>query len=287
MNKAEFKENTFNAILRHGNSIIGPISLATLITFIVTYGIAFLVFVGIFAVGLTDLQAFSEPVTDPDEIKERFISMFGTAGTMIKALIIYYGILFFASIWIYSLLLHISKAKLEGAKPVFVTALNRSFGKNFWPMCFAGFLLLVGLFIFATLLSIVFILLRGNPGASVILLILGILAFILLSFRVMATFPAIVHGKMNALDAIRFSFKNITWRRAFVVFIVLIGVMIALGVVMALFMSLVAGSNLIPFLFMIIFSILIYTYTTSTLTALYYRFTEIEPEGEADAHLIT
>ncbi len=285
MEISEFKENTFNSIFRHGNSIVGPISIVSIINMMFFGGLIYFLFVQIFNVDLTAFENLKEPILDPEEAQQMFIDIFSSIEAFWTAIAIFYLVLFIFGVWTGNLMLNISKAKLEKESSVLNVALSRSFGGKLTQLFIASFYIIAGYMVVTMAAGALTRLLPINFAINILI---AVVVFLFL-LRTIVVFPAIIHGNMNAMDALRFSFKNISMRRSFIIFIIGISVSIMLAFIMGIFggfLSILGSAGGIAlFIFLLAFYCFINAYTISALTGFYFRFADFEHHDEA-SHLV-
>lgn len=285
MEISDFKENTFNSIFRHGNSIVGPIAIVSILNMMFFGGLMYFLFVQIFNVDLTAFENLKEPITDPEEAKQMFTDIFSSIEAFWTAIAIFYLILFIFGVWTGNLMLNISKAKFEKESSVLNVALSRSFGGRLSQLYLASFYIIAGYMVVTMAVGTLTGILPLNFAINILI---AVVVFLFL-LRTIIVFPAIVHSNMNAMEALRFSFKSITMRRSFIIFIIGISVTIMLAFIMGIFggfLSILGSAGGIAlFIFLMAFYSFINAYTISALTGFYYRFADVDHLDEA-SHLV-
>lgn len=144
----------------------------------------------------------------------------------------------------------------------------------------------------------------GGGGAfTVVLGVIGFIAFALVAIRTIAGLGLIVHGNNNALDALTNSFKNISWMRAVIILVLGIAIYILILLIMFGISGFIAsGANnmdpesfglgslgagfYISQLIMILIGVAIYAFYYAGISSLYFRYNEIEETSDLNEHLV-
>ncbi|HEY1047425.1 MAG TPA: hypothetical protein VGF79_13345, partial [Bacteroidia bacterium] len=109
---------------------------------------------------------------------------------------------------------------------------------------------------------------------------------IILYFRFSLIFPAIVHGNMNFIDGIVYSWKNITFKRGGMLLLLCLAMFIGLFLAMVVLILIASGISGVSSGFAFIFTILsiflvyygVFNYSASAMTTLYFRYSKEEAE---------
>jgi hypothetical protein len=202
--------------------------------------------------------------------------------------------------WIYYMYLKLNDNEIRENNNSAFAALSRSFSSGIWSVM--GYFLLLfgitlGVMLVFGLIAMVFMLM-GSAGIAFVFI--GYFFVLIFLLRFILGLPAIVHGKMSAIEALNFSYRNVTWKRSAFIFLGVIVVYVIFGIVAMLAFAIIGTpfmSGGTPALgtiavFMVIFMLLcaaLYAFAFSSLSALYFRYSgdalEAE-EGDLKEHLL-
>jgi hypothetical protein len=164
-----------------------------------------------------------------------------------------------------------------------------------------GFYLLMMLLILATFLLFFVIIFRIAVLSKILAVLLGFFGFFFVCIflcRFALALPALIHGNLSISNAFGYSFVNITWKRAGLLFLMSIVLLIALavisGVLSLLALPFKAGSGEISYAYFavqqitsFISGVVMLSFSFSALSALYYRYSADETEEQGiENHLI-
>jgi hypothetical protein len=242
---------------------------------------------------LTDLLSFRQKlqemfshITPGSNPFESFMQMFGTINyayiflaTLVALLVSgYKNVAFY----------RLNDNEVRHANNSFLTALKEGFSEKMFAMIGLSFVLgLIMVVIFLVYGLIVFLL--YSIAAFIGILFGFILFFITAIFliRFMFATPALVHGNMGIFESINYSFRNITWKRAALLFLMGIVAFIVsaiFGMVIGLIMKLAGLNGENASFTMLCIGQLIETITNAVVsafffaafTAIYFRYSEDE-----------
>lgn len=285
-----FKNDLWNGIWQHAKNLFKPMSIVALISFLVSMALTFFIFSKM--LGQDGFQEMMDPSSmfDLESMEERnqqfaeYFQNFGI-GKAIGLMIFGYLIGMVVMSWVINFLLIISDQVINQAPLNVSGAFSEAFSKDVFKI-FGLTAVILLVYIVLTLVSFML------AGLHFSLAFIGFLFTIAFLNRFLGAYPAIVHGKMSLSESISFSMKNITWGRGFKIMLVLIVFMIVYGLALLLVSSLLGFiGNVGSVLMMVVqigMSIAVYSLSIAALSAMFYRYVEVEYEGEdsAEQHII-
>jgi hypothetical protein len=274
----QFRNDLWNGIWLHAKRLFKPMSIVALISFIISMGLMFFVFSKI--LGMDGFQSMTDPANmfDMDAMQERNMAMLEYfqgigIGKVIGLAILTYMIGILVTAWVINFLLIISHQLIneEGLN------IGKAFSESFSSDVFKLFALTLIVLVVYIGLAFVSMMLAALHFIVVFIAIMFTMAFLC---RFGAAYPAIVHGKMSLSEAISFSMKNITWGRGFKIILVLI----VFGIVYVLALLLISSllgfigtvGSVLSMVVQIGMSIVVYSLSVSALSAMFYRYVEVE-----------
>ncbi|MDP2175385.1 MAG: hypothetical protein Q8K70_05685 [Bacteroidota bacterium] len=165
-----------------------------------------------------------------------------------------------------------------------------------------GFYFLLMLLISASFLLFFVIIFRIALLSKVLAILLGFFGFFFVCIflcRFTLALPALIHGNLSITNAFGYSFVNLTWKRAGLLFLMSIALFIAFGVISAILslitLPLKSDAGEISYIYFalqqvtsFIAGIVMLSFSFSALSALYYRYSadENQEEDNIEKHLI-
>lgn len=193
--------------------------------------------------------------------------------------------------WVYYLYLKLNDNEIRNNNNSVFAALSGSFSAGIWSVL--GYFLMftvisIAVFLVFGVLAFIFMLM-GSAGT--VLVFIGYFFVIVFLLRFVLGLPAIVHGKMRVMEALNFSYRNITWKRAGFLFLGILVAYVLFFILSMLAIPLVGSSFIsgnVPnigslVIFMLVFMLLcaaLYAFAFSSLSALYFRYSTDPIEGE-------
>jgi hypothetical protein len=231
---------------------------------------------------------------DPADI---FRSIFDVIDPFYLCLMIIIGICIYC--WMINVFLKLNDNEVRSGNRNFVSALSSSFSGNI--LSILGFLLVYSILYSIVILVFMFLIVMLVSVSKVMGVLLGFIGFfviVILMLRFSLGLPAIVHGRMNIADAISFSFKHITMKRAGLIFLFALILAILAGILSVIINMIVLaiigkdGGDTITALIVqqVLSSVsgaIIGAFIYAAMTALYFRYSSDET-GEQDVkdHLV-
>lgn len=127
--------------------------------------------------------------------------------------------------------------------------------------------------------------LSNNMGIAFLSMILSLL----ISVRLLAAAPAIIHGDMKMMDALKFGWGNINFTRAaYAVLVLVIGMIVLfLSFLLAtgIFSMLGQLGGILSVVYMVLVNVFITALITSMFSASFFRYVEVEVQDDNDAEL--
>lgn len=175
-----------------------------------------------------------------------------------------------------------------------IKAISSVFSKKYLHLAlgFISVLAIMGLINQA--FTVILVLSTGiSSFAFVFFMFIFILFIIIIFFRFMLVFPAAVSGNMNFIKSIVYSWKNLGFRRAGMLFILSLAMFIVLAIGMIVLVLVIAAIGSVNETFGKIFTILSFflfyymllNYTASAMTTLYFRYSNETSEFDETIHL--
>ncbi len=238
---------------------------------------------GLLSLGFYDDFAAIGKMTNPQEILNYYQDIIGSLVLTPKFYLGMFVFVIFAGIfgsWFYNFAFMLTKAQIKEEQSSFGSLFQLSFSKDVFRIL--GAALLIYLFFVV-----------GAIIASVTIAISGFLTFVM--FLVLIVFmnrfflviPAVALEKKTLSESIAYSFKHMTWGRAFKLFGIMILTGIILGIVYLIILLIAKVFGFIPVLGKIIeFAIqlgmggFVSVLTVAALSALYYRYSDDIEQSE-------
>lgn len=295
----QFRDEVFSGALSLTKRTILPNMLVFLIIALFSMTILMPFYMQALGLGFGDYKAYQnllmemqEALRSGEQPSEVFPGLFGQMNYSFLFLLFLLGLIFYA--WIFNIIFNINDQEIRHGSRNPLRAISASFNSGVFRILFYFILNTVAFVAILIVYGLLIAAFGSMSGA------LGALAGFLGYFAVLAFFlrfslgiPAIVHGKMSAIEAWSFSYKQIGWKRAFIILLILIALMILVFLVMLAFLPFLspgaqtgAGFILIQ-LIMLIFSVLLSSFGASSLSALYFRYSSDQTDSDnASEHLI-
>jgi len=203
--------------------------------------------------------------------------------TFITTVLLFLVVATFAGSWFINFMLILSQDTLTMGKASVGDAFKKSFNRDVLKIVGLNILLTI-LFLFLYLIS--FMLIKIN----FIFLALGMLVTFFIMLRFTASMGAIVHGQMGIAEAMSFSWKNITFKRAMKIFLILIAVFVVILLVAALFGAIFGMmgklGSILSGIFQLAFTVVYYAFGYAALSAAFFRYADVEIQTDEVSHLL-
>jgi hypothetical protein len=223
------------------------------------------------------------------QLIEFFFGTFSLSRLLTLALIAILAMIVVSS-WVYNFYFKINDLAARKNATSIGDCLKASFDSNIWKILGAALLMMIiAGFLYGLMVGGIFV------SGYTVLLTFPLLCLVLA--KLILIIPAIVHGKLSITEALGYSWKHITWKRA--ILLVLLGIVsfIGLGIALVIVVIILAIFSLIPLLGIIIqfagqiaIGAFVYALIYGTQTGLYFRYSnddETETSGmKTEDHLI-
>jgi hypothetical protein len=245
-----------------------------------------------------NMQGFSQRANSGEDPRTIFSNLFNSFNMLFVFLMIITGLILYS--WMFNAYFQLNDNEVKNKDNSFLHALSKSFSrKTFAILGYTLIYLLIYIGIFVLFVVLIALLMQT---AGFIAAIAGfILFFVVMIFMLRFTlgFPAIVHGNMTVAESLSFSFRHLTWKRAGLIFLVSIILLIALMlislVISLITMAIVNKETSGSLTFLIVSQILntitlaiIGSFIYASMTAQYFRYSNDEVEDEnMDRHLVS
>lgn len=235
---------------------------------------------------IKEMASSIQPGTNPLEIMAQ---MFGdiNLGYVFLALLVLLLFTAYKNVVLYRL----NDAEVRQSNPSFLDALKSGLSEKIFSMIGLSFML--GLLIGAIILVYILVVFLLYSMATYLGVILGFILFFFVAIfiiRFMMASPALIHGNMGVFESISYSFKHITWKRAGLLFLMGLVVIIISAIVGGIIglitgaVGLKGGNVSIPLMFtnqlvQTIVDSIIGAFLLSAFSAIYFRYSE-DADGE-------
>jgi hypothetical protein len=283
---SDFKGSFFNAIMEHGKQLVRPAGLIILVVGLLFGLITF--FIGQALIGqetVADIMATIKNGPSPEAIMGISEIIQERVGEMFVGLLVFALVMYLVQGVVVAFFLKTSEAVLKKEE----TSPSAVIKRLTQPILVQSILVVTVVGVISQLIGGV----RQMTIADMPMINLIFSIFLgILFMRLVAANPAVVHGEMNWKDALTWSWQKITWKRAALIYLAIIGASIGIGLVFVLVTFLSAalgkfGAFLILFLILFLFVIGVAFYL-SFLSGVYYRYAELDSDSgsSAEDHLI-
>ena len=249
-------------------------------------------------------------VNNPIEMSQKYQSFFLNYGGW---LILIVPIALLVGAWLYTLGLSINDNVVRSENGVIGSAFRSSFS-GITVQMFLYLLLLIGVYIIGALgLALVVALFSAiSKVIGVILAVIAVIAFMVFYMRFLAGPAYIVHGKEGAVEALKASFKSITWVRALIICVISVGLIFVFYFIMFAILLMMGmnifnpesmaemaqdpsmsefGTTMILYQVLnFVFAVVIYSFVYAAISSLYFRYNSPDSQSEDEQvgeHLIT
>ena len=276
-----FKEDVWQAVWSHAKAIFVPMLIVGTMMTVILMGRLMAV-----VSSMSDSQFvrdFQEQVEsmDPDsyedilELQQWMMEYMQSAdlGAIFGFFLLIYIVVLIISGYFLNAEMIISKDKILEGKTNAFSALGQAFNKNVFYVILL--LIIVGLVssIISNLIGMI------NPASFGLQFIASIISA-LITVRLLASIPARVFGGLNIMDSLKFSWKNITWKRSIYVVLVCIVGLIVFGLAMLLINLLISFTGAASGPLFVIFLLLGNAFASSLfiamLAASFFRYADVE-----------
>jgi len=260
-------------------SILLNIILAILV--MITLAIIF----SAFGLSMMEMGSFNERMRS-SQMNQDYSWLFN--GFAIGIFFVFMLVFLIIGAWIYNSYLQLNDNEVREKNNNVLFALSRSFSSRvFSIIAWMLLMLLLTIAVFA-IYAMLMSLLMKIPVIGVIVAFIGYFVIVIFLLRFILALPAIAHGKMTVSEAMKFSYTNITWKRAGLIFLTMLVFYVIVFIVMmittfilgiSMFSPNIDPSNTPGFgsalgfvLFMVIFYAAMLAFGFSCLSALYFRY---------------
>ena len=221
---------------------------------------------------------FMDGFTNSMGIKDAFRNILQAYSPAIMVTTLFYVLITAILIsWVYYLAILIIDDQVKEKNTNFIELLFKSF--SIGTLKLMGLNILFYVFLLAVIIPLVFVFTK----ISIALIIVLILAFLTFCLRLIIVVPAILIGNMRLSEAISYSFGNMTWGRTFrllgiivLAIIITFIVAIVLGLIMMIFRSSYAATQIFNILTQVIIGGISMAFSVTASIALYYRYSNME-----------
>jgi hypothetical protein len=300
----EFRNQAFEGSIKLFRRILIPYFVLNVIIAVISLTVLVPLLLKAFGWELADFLSLSEKMQEASQVArnggdpmEIFTNIFGSIQPLFIILYIITGIL--VHCWLINAFFTLNDNEVRHGSRSFAKALAASFNGRILNIF--GYLLAYCLFTFVLVLVFIFLIVMLVSISKIIGVILGFIGFfaiIIYLFRFSLGLPALVHGHMNFGDAIAFSYRHITWKRAgliFLVFLILFILFAILSYILNLMVFAVLGKEgNSPGMMLVVQQVLsaitggiLGAFIYAAMSALYFRYSsDEETEQEAKDHLV-
>jgi hypothetical protein len=286
----DFKDNAYQSVWDHAKAIFKPMIIITLLGYAAMYIIGLIVselfvpgllseYLGIVSSG-SDFSTQSESmqilIQDMRDIPG--IGLIVTLSTIVMMII---------TSWVMHLRLLISQDSILDKSEPIMSAIRRAFSNKVWSIFFSYLLIMI--VAIALFVPMAFIAAAGSM--FLVILYMALVGVVLVRF--IGTASAIVHGDLIVMEAIKFSFRNITFGRAFKIFGIFIGagllMVIASGLVSIILGLLGVAGVVLNIVVSFLLGVFVSALMTSLQSGIFFRYADVEIEDsqtQPDQHLV-
>lgn len=278
----DFKDNAYQGTWDHAKKIFKPMLIVGLVSTGLFYLIAF-ISSKLFFPGFIEeyVELTTNPDANPSETGQELVLLVQSyleSGVAIPIIILLFVVLMVFSSWILNFRLLISQDSILDRNDGIIEVLKASFNKKVFNILL-GYLL-VG-FIFG-ICGFVAMLIVGAVK-SVGLIFLAMTVIFIFALRLIGMAAAIVHGDMPVWEAVNFSWTNVTFKRALIMFLIFLGGGILLAIVSGLLSILLGGLGMagviLNFAFSFLLGVFMNAMFTSIQSGVFFRYADVEIEG--------
>ncbi len=288
MYQTKFKGEIFEGIVELTKQIASKI----LVGYVIFYGILMLI-MSFLVMGLLKSTGFTMvDLQNPEAITELVESIVygGINGKFLFGIIIFYLLMILVSCWHYYFSFKVAQNEVLNQPLSLGEALANSLDNRLFQLLLFIILLGLGLFSLFTAITAIFTL-TGVPA----LVFVGILIGLTISIKLCLALPAFILGDKTMIEAVSFSFVNMTLIRVvkiigvlFLVFIVFLLLALVVGIISGLFSFIPYFDQVISFVFNALIGGVVMAFMVAAATALYYRYSDNIDSGalEIQDHLV-
>lgn len=277
-----FREDVWQAVWNHAKAIFKPLFILSIIYSLAILAIFTLGFSALFGPEFMELFKNGNPGTmeDMEALQVQILEYIKSIDPvrLIAGFITIYLLVMVISAWVFNVQLVVSEQKILTGKTRIGEAIQRSFSMN------TVRILIVLIILFVAYLGIV--ILFGNLSGSLGMGFLALFVAAAVCVRLSGAISAVVHGSMSVIDALRFSWRSITWKRALYVIVVLIMATIVLFLLLlllqAVFGFMGAAGDFLNTVSFLILNAFVLALTTAMFSAAFFRYADFDVvvEGE-------
>jgi hypothetical protein len=300
----KFRSQAFDGAISLFRRVLLPNILLTFIMTFISLAIIIPLTLKSFGWSLSDymnmdetMKAAGQNASSSSNPFEVFMSVFGTINPLFLTLTIIISILIYC--WMFYTFMKLNDLEVRERNNSIVSALASSFsGKVFTILIYSLLYSIMNLVITVVFFFLIAMLASVSTAAGVFVGFVGFFILLMFLLRFSLGLPAIVHGNMTISEAISFSVKNITWKRAglilFIGIILVIALLLLLGIlsfVALLFVekdSVTVSSFVVQQILTSIAGAIVTAFIYASMTALYFRYSNDHVEDmDVKDHLIS
>jgi hypothetical protein len=282
-----FKEDVWQGIWSHAKKLFRPMIWIAAAQFVVMMGIIMIVLPWAMGPEIMDLIRQNSGATGMDQFQELQLKMQEILENMDKTQLIrgmglMYLLIFVVMAFFVHIQLNASQQQLINGK---VNTLNA-----FKVGISSKTLQIIAVFILTMLAGMVVTTIIGQLSGNLGIAFLSLILSLLISVRLLAAAPAIVHGDMKVMDALKFGWGNINFTRAaYAVLVAIIGMIVLfLSFLLAtgIFSMMGQVGGILSVVYMVLVNVFLAALITSMLSASFFRYVEVEVEDENQADIL-
>ena len=295
-----FRSQAFDGAMSLFKRILLPSIVLNIVMTVISLAVLVPLFIKSFNWTMADFMNFGERMReiaeDSNNSSEVIAGMFSTVNYTFFFLTMLIGLLIYC--WMFYTMLKLNDNEVRYRNNSFASALAQSLSSKIFTIL--GYVLVYAIFYTVATVIFFFIIVTLMTLSKALGIILGFLGFIMIMIQMLRFalgFPAIVHGNMGIADAISYSFRHLTFKRALMLFLIFIIIGIAfiiLSTIIAAITSAVVGDSsasitafIIAQLFSSLASAVLGAFIYASMTALYFRYSSDETEEiDVKDHLV-
>ncbi len=299
----KFRSQAFEGAMSLFKRTLIPNFVLNIVMSIISLAILIPIILKAFGWGLTDFMNFGEKMQEMSQTmrtgsdsSEVFKNMFSSLNFIYLFLAILLGMLIYC--WMFYTFLKLNDNEVRTKNNGFVSALAGSFSGRIFTIL--GFSIVYALLY--TTIGVIFIflmvmLIAVTKPIGILLAFFGFFVIVIFMLRFSLGLPAIVHGNMSISEAMSFSYRSLTWKRAGMIFLVGLILMIVLIILSLIITGITFSiidknsdsitSLVVQQIFSSITSAIIGAFIYASLTALYFRYSNDNvEETDYNDHLV-
>lgn len=300
----KFKDQAFEASIFLTKNVLKQHFYANLILFAITLILIFPLILFASGMSFSELIGFQDQMMEQlKEIQQNgekpnfdfFVEQFKSFNFGFMAIVLFISSLI--NVFFYILYLKINENKIFSQSKNLIEII-KTINISLFIRLILGIILmyLTVVFTFIIFLFITVILAKASVFLSVFIGFLGFFFVIIFLFKLSLVVPAIVHGNLSINESFAYSFQNITWKRAALLFLFTFVLFIVYFIVSLILMSAIGflksdnGISLIHTglgqIISLVLGVFFSAFLVSAMSTIYYRYANIEEEDDQINHHI-